>query len=282
MAKDAEVRSGTSSTPRSAKNSPSDMAKDAEGGGNNNGGNDETIERSPLSKKPNGLTGYLTFICFKKKWVSLDSFGYSWGFQLEALSKWLRAKFAGLLAQGYKERSSCWATQGSHPNQSLRKSTLHRYNKLSSRQVRGTYELSWYHSTSIIKLRLLGTSTPFSGTSFSSLTSPHKCSSGNTQLYDVYLIGSLAAKRTPSHSGVGFAIRFEPSQPTNTSTKPEDLPGLRPEDLPVLRYWGVTLLRLSMFLKSLEQSLKTANQKEKRYNLSLVVDRLTMTATALN
>ena len=38
-----------------------------------------------------------------------------------------------------------------------------------------------------------------------------------------------------------------------------------------------------MFLKSLEQSLKTTNQKEKRYDLSLVfVDRLTMMATALN
>ena len=46
---------------------------------------------------------------------------------------------------------------------------------------------------------------------------------------------------------------------------------------------GATLLRLPMFLKSSEQSLKTTKRKEKRYNLSLViVDRLTMTATALN
>ena len=37
-----------------------------------------------------------------------------------------------------------------------------------------------------------------------------------------------------------------------------------------------------MFLKSLEQSLKTTNQKEKRYDSSLVIDRLIMTATAPN
>ena len=37
-----------------------------------------------------------------------------------------------------------------------------------------------------------------------------------------------------------------------------------------------------MFLKLSEQSLKTTNQKEERFNLSLVVDRLTMTAMALN
>ena len=120
------------------------------------------------SRKSGGSMRYLISLCsdadsapFVKRWVSLDSFGYGWGSQLEALPEWLRAKFAGLLAQGYKERSSRRATQGSHPNKSLQKLTLHRYNKLSSRQVRGTYELSWYHSILIIKLWLLSTSILF-------------------------------------------------------------------------------------------------------------------------
>ena len=64
MAEDAEVGSGTSSTTRSAENSPSDMAENAEIGGNGDGSDDETVKRSPLSKKPNGLTEYLTSLCF--------------------------------------------------------------------------------------------------------------------------------------------------------------------------------------------------------------------------
>ena len=44
-AEDAEVGSGTSSTTRSAENSPSDMAEDAEVGGNGDGGDDETVEK---------------------------------------------------------------------------------------------------------------------------------------------------------------------------------------------------------------------------------------------
>ena len=59
MAEDAEVGSGTSFTTRSAKNSPSDMAEDAEIGGNGNCGNDKTVERS-LSRKLSGSTKYLT------------------------------------------------------------------------------------------------------------------------------------------------------------------------------------------------------------------------------
>ena len=60
MAEDAEVRNGTSSITRSAENSLLDMAEDAEFGGNSDGGDDKTIKRSPLSKKSNGLMGYLT------------------------------------------------------------------------------------------------------------------------------------------------------------------------------------------------------------------------------
>ena len=68
----------------------------------------------------------------------------------------------------------------------------------------------------------------------------------------------------------------------NQANRQRLLPGLRPEDLPVLRYWGVTLLRLPMFLKSSERSLN--NQPKRRtFDSSLVIgDRLTMTATALN
>ena len=55
MAEDAEVGSGTSSTTKSAENLSAsvDMAEDAEVGGNGDSGNDETVERSPLSKKSN-------------------------------------------------------------------------------------------------------------------------------------------------------------------------------------------------------------------------------------
>ena len=60
MAEDAEVRSGTSSTTRSAKNLLLNMAKDAEVGGD-----DETVKRSP-SKKPSRPTGYLISLYSEK------------------------------------------------------------------------------------------------------------------------------------------------------------------------------------------------------------------------
>ena len=60
MAEDAKLGSGISSTTRSAENLPSDMAEDAEVGGNGDCGDDETVKRLPLSKKSNGLMGYLT------------------------------------------------------------------------------------------------------------------------------------------------------------------------------------------------------------------------------
>ena len=43
-----------------------DMAKDAEFS-EGNSGDDETVERSPLSKKPNVLIGYLTSLRSKKR-----------------------------------------------------------------------------------------------------------------------------------------------------------------------------------------------------------------------
>ena len=93
-----------------------DMAEDAEVG-EGDGGDNETVKRSPLSKKSKVSIGYLTSLRsnvdskpLAKRWVSLDSFGYGWESQLEALLEWLRAKFAGLLAKGYKEQSSHWAT----------------------------------------------------------------------------------------------------------------------------------------------------------------------------
>ena len=67
MAEDAEFGSGTSSITRSAESSPSDMAEDVEVGGNGDGGDDKTVERSPLSKKPNVPTGYLTSLHSKKR-----------------------------------------------------------------------------------------------------------------------------------------------------------------------------------------------------------------------
>ena len=64
MAEDAEVGRRTSSTTRSAKNLSAsvDMAEDAEVG-EGDGGDDETVKRSPLSKKLNGPIGYLTSLC---------------------------------------------------------------------------------------------------------------------------------------------------------------------------------------------------------------------------
>ena len=60
-AEDAEVGSGTSSTTRSAKNLSAlvDMAKDAEVG-DVDGGDNETVKRSPFSKKSSGPMGYFT------------------------------------------------------------------------------------------------------------------------------------------------------------------------------------------------------------------------------
>ena len=43
------------------------MAEDVEVGGNGDSGDDETVKKSPLSKKPNGPTGYLTFLHSGKK-----------------------------------------------------------------------------------------------------------------------------------------------------------------------------------------------------------------------
>ena len=52
-----------------------------------NGGDNETIKRSHLFKKPNVPIEYLIFLRSVKRWLSLDSFGYGWDFQLETLLK---------------------------------------------------------------------------------------------------------------------------------------------------------------------------------------------------
>ena len=149
MAEDTKVGGGTSSTTRSAKNflASVDMAEDAEVGEGDDG-DDETVERSP-SKKPNVPTGYLTSLRsdadsapFAKRWVSLDSFDYGWGSQLEALPKWLRAKFAG---------TTNWTLiRSAGPTSSL-DTTLHR---LSSNDLRAPVRLwvahplwAWHLST---------------------------------------------------------------------------------------------------------------------------------------
>ena len=48
----------------------------------------------------------------------------------------------------------------------------------------------------------------------------------------------------------------------NQANRQRLLLALRPEELPVLRYWIITLLRLLIFLKSLERSSKTTKQKK--------------------
>ena len=76
-AEDAEVRNGTSSINKSVENLPLIMAEDAEVGDNGDDVDNKTVKRSPLSKKPNGPIKYLTSLYFRKKWVFLNSFGYS-------------------------------------------------------------------------------------------------------------------------------------------------------------------------------------------------------------
>ena len=76
MAEDAEDGNGTSSTTRSAENSPLNMAENAEVGDNGDGGDDKTVKRLPFSKKPNGPIGYLTLLRSGKRWVSLDNFSH--------------------------------------------------------------------------------------------------------------------------------------------------------------------------------------------------------------
>ena len=102
-AEDAEAQSRTSSTTRSAKNllASVNMAEDAEVG-EADGGDDKIVKRLPFSKKSSEFMGYLTSLrydadsaLFAKSWVFRNSFGYGWDSQLEALPKWLQAKFAG-------------------------------------------------------------------------------------------------------------------------------------------------------------------------------------------
>ena len=78
-AENAEIKSGTSFITRSPKNLLSDMAEDAEIVSNDDSDDDKTVKRSPLSKKPNKSTRYLTSLHSKKRQVSLNSFGYGWG-----------------------------------------------------------------------------------------------------------------------------------------------------------------------------------------------------------
>ena len=63
-AEDTEVGSRTSSTTRLAENSPLNMPEDIEVGGNGDGGDDETVEKSLLSTKSNKPIEYLTSLRF--------------------------------------------------------------------------------------------------------------------------------------------------------------------------------------------------------------------------
>ena len=78
------------------------MAKNAEVGGNDNDTDNEIVKRSSLSKKPNILIGYLTFLCSKKEKVFPNSF-------------WPLLKFSvkSNIEKAIKQ-SFCQATQGLH------------------------------------------------------------------------------------------------------------------------------------------------------------------------
>ena len=70
MAEDVEV----GSIIRPTQNLLSDMAEDVEVVGDGDGGNDEMVKRSSLSKKPNIFIEYLTSQHSGKICVFLDSF----------------------------------------------------------------------------------------------------------------------------------------------------------------------------------------------------------------
>ena len=132
-----------------------------------------------------------------------------------------------------------------------------RYIKFNSHQVRRAYELSWYHSTSIIKLQ------PFRTPILPSValllwarhlrTNAHLGTHSYTTVTLLVLYWQNAFLPTAA-----LVLQYV----LNQANRQRLLPGLRPEDLPVLRYWGVTLLRLPMFLKSSERSLRTTKRKK--------------------
>ena len=66
-AKDTKVRSEISSTIKLAKNSLLSIAEDAEVGGNGDSSDDKTVKKSPLLKKANVTTEYVTSLCSKNK-----------------------------------------------------------------------------------------------------------------------------------------------------------------------------------------------------------------------
>ena len=66
-AEDVEFGSGTSSTTRSAENLPSDIAEDAKVDGNNDGGDDKIVKRSPPSKMSSGSTRASYLLMLQKK-----------------------------------------------------------------------------------------------------------------------------------------------------------------------------------------------------------------------
>ena len=94
-AEDAEIGSGTSSTTRSAKNlSVSvELAKNAEVGWGD-GGDDETVKKLPLSKKPNVPIEYPSSLYSEKIWVYLNSF---WPF--------LKLSVKGIIRKAIKQNS---------------------------------------------------------------------------------------------------------------------------------------------------------------------------------
>ena len=80
------------------------MAKDVEVGGNSDNGNDETVKRSLVSKKPNVSTEYFTFLHSKKRWVFFDNF---WPL--------LKLLVKSTIEKAIKQ-SSYWAMQDFYPN----------------------------------------------------------------------------------------------------------------------------------------------------------------------
>ena len=190
----------------------------------------------------------------RKRWVSLDSFGYGWDFQLELLPKWLQAKFAD---------TTNWTLIRSTGLTSSLNTTLY---QLTSNNLWAPVLLEWYsrfddisvQSSPLQKVRLLTATSMLRFVPNQGFNHARGSWAYQAFLYFFKTIASTARLYLQnswlSHSCVGFIIYFEPSQLTKISTKLEDLS--------VPRYWNIMLLTLLMFLKSLQRSLN--NQPERR------------------
>ena len=147
--------------------------------------------------------------------------------------------------------------QGILPPYALQKSNIGRTTKQSScrAHIRGIYDLFWYYSTPIFKLWIWA---PVLLSVVLLLWAWHLRTDVylGTNSYTTFILLSLYWQNALFPTAA-LVLQYV----SNQANRQRLLPGLRPEDLVVLRYWDVTWLKLPMFLKSLEQNLRTTKRK---------------------